>query len=105
MATAPEALRVLVCSDLWRINSDELAETATISVGGPGVNAWAAHLAEQLPTVFAVDDRFVVQMDLESGLLVSLWGMDHVSTVEAFNVFVQRYLEECLKAYIARVFL
>ncbi len=106
LAAAPKTPRLLVCSDLWRINSDELAQTPTISLGGPGVNAWAAHLAEQLPTAFAVDDRLVIQMDPDmSSLLVSLWGMDHASTVEALTIFTQRYLDEYLEAVFTRCFL
>jgi len=97
-------LQVFVCSDLWRINSDDLAEAPTISIGGPGVSAWAAHLADRVPSAFVVDDTLIVQADVDfDNLNVSCWGMDHATTVAAVSAFIERYLDAYLRAALTRI--
>jgi len=46
---------VLVCSDVWYLNNDPLRSRPTISIGGPGVNALSAYLADKLPSAFAIE--------------------------------------------------
>lgn len=86
---------VIVCSDVWYLNNDDLRSLPTVSIGGPGVNALAAFLADKLPGVFTIKDTLTVQMDLDFvELIASIWGMDHETTVAALDGFTQRYLGE-----------
>lgn len=90
---------VVVCSDVWYLNQPELRERATVSVGGPGVNALTAYLADKLGSVFTVEQRLVVQMDLEfASLSACCWGADHATTVGAVEAFVERYLDDFMSA-------
>ena len=47
---------VIVCTDLWYLNHDDLRRCPTISIGAPEVNALTAYLADRLDSVLAVDD-------------------------------------------------
>jgi hypothetical protein len=84
-----------VISDVYYLNSEEARLRPVISIGGPGVNALSAQLVNDLPTVIAIEDKLVVQMDLEmADLRVAVWGMNHVETVKAVELFVDRgYLD------------
>jgi hypothetical protein len=84
-----------VISDVYYLNSEEARSRPVISIGGPGVNALSAQLVNDLPTVIAIEDKLVVQMDLEmADLRVAVWGMNHVETVKAVELFVDRgYLD------------
>ncbi|HSV12773.1 MAG TPA: hypothetical protein VLI90_00835 [Tepidisphaeraceae bacterium] len=84
-----------VISDVYYLNSEEAQSRPVISIGGPGVNALSAQLVNDLPTVIAIEDKLVVQMDLEmADLRVAVWGMNHVETVKAVELFVDRgYLD------------
>ena len=95
---------VVVCSDVWRLNDDSLKSVPTVSIGGPGVNALTAYLGDKLASVFVIDDRLIVQMDLDfDDLLACCWGMDHALTIQSIDVFVERYLDDYLDAVIRRV--
>jgi len=90
---------VIVCSDIWYLNSEAARARPTISVGPPDSNALAAYLADRVDVVFAVDGEFSVQMDLERhDLVASLWGIDHHATTKAATVFEKKYLAEFLSA-------
>ena len=85
--------RVLVVADFRYMNDKPLHGLATISVGGPGVNALAHAWFEELPFSFAVDEQFCIQMDPDLvEPRVSIWGMDNASTQVAASMFVDRYL-------------
>lgn len=89
---------IIVCSDIWYLNNDDLRSLPTISIGGPGVNALAAFLGDKLPGVFTVENVLTVQMDLDFiEVIASIWGMDHATTISAVDAFVERYLEEFMK--------
>jgi hypothetical protein len=92
-----------VISDVYYLNSDEARTRPVISIGGPGVNALSAQLVNDLPTVIAIEDRLVVQMDLEmDDLRAAVWGMNHVETVKAVELFVDRgYLDTFVKGVLA----
>ena len=45
----PRPLLPLVCSDVWYLNDQSLRERPAVAVGGPGVNALSAYLADKLP--------------------------------------------------------
>lgn len=91
--------KVWLCSDLWYLNQDQLRALPTVCIGGPTVNALAAYLADRLPSVFAVDNVMMVQMDFSDGIPVaSCWGVDHGATAAAVEHFEQRWLGEFLEA-------
>lgn len=85
-------LTPVVVSDLWYLNTDPLRSQPTISIGRPEVNALSAFLADKLPSVLAVDDRLVVQLDPEFvDPAASCWGVDAAATAEAVHVFLERW--------------
>jgi hypothetical protein len=87
--------RVVVCSDLWYLNRDQLRGLPTISVGGPSVNALTAYLGDKLPSAFAVDGVFLVQADWTTQTPVACcWGTNAEGTAKAVETFIERYLEE-----------
>lgn len=91
--------RVVVCSDVWYLNNDELRRCPAISIGGPGVNALSAYLGDKLPSAFVIDDVLVVQLDPGfDELLACVWGVNHAATVTAVDAFAERYLGAFLEA-------
>ncbi len=100
----PPKLSPVVISDVFYLNQDDLQARPTIALGGPGVNMLTANLVEKLPTVIAIENVLVVQMDLEwADLRCCVWGMDHLSTVRAVETFfVKGYLEAWVKAVAER---
>jgi|GEM_PF-207925 len=90
---------VVVCTDVWYLNDASLRVWPTISVGGPGVNALSAYLADKLPGVLVVDDVLMIQMDPElRETTAAVWGVDHRATVSAAEAFAERYLDGFLNA-------
>lgn len=84
---------VLVCTDLWYLNHDELRHRPTVSVGGPEVNALSAYLAARLPSALVVQGRCVVQFDEEGGEpIAACWGAGPEGTLAAVEAFAERYL-------------
>ncbi|MEC9374474.1 MAG: hypothetical protein VYC34_11550 [Planctomycetota bacterium] len=95
---------VVVSSDIWVMNNDELRGCPTVSIGGPGVNAFAAYLADKLESAFVVEDVLMVQLDLDfDDLIASCWGMDHASTVAAVSAFEDKYLDGFMEAAMLRM--
>jgi hypothetical protein len=94
--------RVVVCSDLWYLNRDQLRELPTVSVGGPTVNALTAYLGDKLPSAFAVDGLFLVQADWTNQTPVACcWGIHAEATATAVETFADRYLEEWIGACVS----
>ena len=94
---------VVVCTDIWYLNNYELRSRPTISIGGPGVNALAAYLADRLETAFVVEDVLAVQLDLAFvDPVASCWGTTHDSTVAAIDAFCERYLDAFLEDAMKR---
>lgn len=91
-----------VISDVYYLNSDEAQTRPVISIGGPGVNALSAQLANELPSVIAIENSLVVQMDLEmNDLRAAVWGMSHAQTVKAVELFVDKgHLDSFVKGVI-----
>lgn len=93
---------VVVCSDLWYLNQDSLRERPTVSVGGPSVNALSAYLGTRLPSVLAVEGVMLVQADLEFvDVVACCWGADGAATLSAVDAFIERYLDQFMRAAIA----
>ena len=58
------------------------------------MNALSALLVDQLPTAVAIENTLVVQMDLDlNDLRCAVWGMDHLDTVRAVDLFITKYLD------------
>ncbi len=95
--------RCLVISDLHYINNEDLHECPLICLGGPGVNHLSAILLRELPPALAVDRVLLIQMDVQlKDLRTCLWGMNHDTTVEAIQTFIQKgYLDRFLAAVAA----
>jgi hypothetical protein len=93
--------RPLVVSDVLYLNHSALADCPTISLGGPGVNRLTSMLSRELPSVLAVDNALVIQMDLEmKDRRCCLWGMDHAQTVQALDLFMNRGHLESFLAHV-----
>src|SRR5215213_4012729 len=87
-------LSPVVITDVYYLNNEPIQSRPAISVGGPAMNAFSAMLVDQLPTAVAVEDTLVIQMDLEmKDLRCAVWGMDHLDTVRAIDLFIAKYLD------------
>lgn len=100
---ADAALDIAVCTDVWWLNNPEMRRCPTISVGSPQENALTAHLASRLPSVFTIDRRLIVQMDLDGAeLQAACWGVDEESTSGAVDRFLEGYLDGFLGSCVSR---
>ena len=79
----------VVVTDMWMVNQEMAELFPAIAVGGPGVNAFAAQIYEELPVAFTRDDRVFIQMSDGPGKRAALWGMDEDTTREAVERFVK----------------
>jgi hypothetical protein len=94
----------VVCTDVWYMNNSELHSRPVISIGGPGVNALSAYLYERLPTALAVEDKLVVQVDVEmTDLRAAVWGVDGQHTAAAIDLFARKYLNDFMRAALTQV--
>ena len=97
-------IRPVVCSDIWYVNQPQLQRRPTISLGGPGVNALSAYYAQKLTAALVSDDQLMVQLDPEFvDLRVSAWGVNHEMTVRVLQLFVDKYLDDYLRAVATQV--
>ncbi len=97
----PAALTPVVISDVYYLNNEDIQSRPTICVGGPGVNMLAGTLVENVPMAVAVENVLVIQMDVEfNDTRVAVWGMTHVDTVRAVDLFISRYLRAYLEAVV-----
>ena len=71
------------------VNEEMVDLFPAIAVGGPGVNAFAAQIYEELPVAFTRDERVFIQMSEQPGKRVARWGMDEGATREAVECFVK----------------
>jgi hypothetical protein len=100
-ADDPERPRIVVCSDVWYLNNDPLRSRPTVSIGGPGVNALSAYLADKLPNAFSIEDVLAVQADLDFvEPVVCCWGATAANTAAAVEAFTERYLDGFMEAAI-----
>ncbi len=98
----PEAApppEIIVCSDLWYLNNDDLRRNPTVSVGAPGVNALTASLAARLPSASVVENEYIVQLDPDFLDPIALvWGVSPRATSVAAGVFIERYLARFIES-------
>jgi len=100
----PPRLSAVVLSDVLYLNNDELQARPAISVGGPAMNALSATLVDKLPTAVAVEDTLVIQMDLDMrDPRCAVWGMNHLDTVRAVELFVAKYLDAFVEGVVAKL--
>ncbi|HRP62813.1 MAG TPA: hypothetical protein PK400_05940 [Phycisphaerales bacterium] len=105
-ADIPVRLQPLVLTDLWYLNHDDLHGQPVIAIGEPEVNAASAYLGARLPAAFVIEDALRVQLDPEFiDLRACMWGApaspgSHApcSTAAAVDAFMERYLDEFLRA-------
>jgi len=83
-----EGRGAVVVTDMWMLHQEMAELFPAIAVGGPGVNAFAAQIYEELPVAFTRDERVFIQMSEKPGKRAALWGMDHDATREAVERFV-----------------
>ncbi len=102
----PPRLAPVVISDVLYLNSDTLQQRPLISIGGPGVNAVAGMLANELPAAVAIENSLLIQMDLDfEDLRCCIWGMTHLETVQAVELFIVKgYLANFLDAVVEASF-
>lgn len=98
-----DAASVVICSDLWYLNQDELRACPTISIGGPGTNALTAYLADKLPSAFVIEGSTIIQLDQsmlgEPGeTICACWGIDPERTTAAVAIFRERFFEDFMAA-------
>ena len=81
------------------VDSDQALRTRpTIAIGAPEVNAATAYLASRVPTRFAMEGSYRIQLDPEYiERRVCLWGTTTRTTTEALDQFIQRYLDDFLQ--------
>jgi hypothetical protein len=84
-----EGRGAVVVTDMWMVNQEMAELFPAIAVGGPGVNAFAAQIYEELPVAFTRDERVFIQMSEQPGKRAALWGMDEGTTREAVERFVK----------------
>jgi hypothetical protein len=109
-----ESRGAVVVTDMWMVNQEMAELFPAIAVGGPGVNAFAAQIYEDLPVAFTRDERVFIQMtggqmtggpmtggqmsggqmtggqmSERPGKRAALWGMDQGATREAVERFVK----------------
>ncbi len=79
----------VVVSDRWYADNRIFHLCPTIAIGGPGVNAVAAALVNELPMKVQRDQRVFVQGSWDGETRrASLWGADRSATARAVELFV-----------------
>ena len=58
-----ESCAAVVVTDMWILNQEMAELFPAIAVGGPGVNAFAAQIYEDLPVVFTREQQVFIQME------------------------------------------
>jgi hypothetical protein len=100
----PPRLAPVVISDVYYLNNEPIQSRPAIAVGGPAMNGLSALLVDQLPTAVAIENTLVIQMDLDmDDARCAVWGMNHLDTVRAVDLFIGRYLDTFVQGVVARV--
>lgn len=91
--------RAVVVGDHWYLENRVFQLNPTVAIGGPGVNALAARLANTLPMLWSQDEQAFLQADLDGDpKRALLWGMNAGATMLAVQAFSsQGYLEDLLR--------
>lgn len=93
----------VVCTDLWYLNHETLRALPTICIGGPGVNALSAYLAQHL-SADNKDADVLLQIDPDfTDLQACIWGTNQELTTHGLQLFIDRYLDAYLRAVATQV--
>ena len=96
-------IKPIVCCDLWYLNHDDLRRLPTVCLGGPGVNALSAYLAQHLEQD-SLNADVLLQVDPDfTELQACIWGTDTRLTAHGLQVFIDRYLDGFLRAVATQV--
>lgn len=88
---------VHVLSDFRYMHERSYSDSATISLGGPGLNALTHKWLDELPVLLGVEDEFALQWSEDwDRPRVSIWGLTSESTSQALATFVDHHLEDFL---------
>jgi len=94
----------VVCCDVWYINHRDLQMRPTICLGSTAVNSLSAYLSQKLNTALVRDDQIMIQLDPEFvDLRVCIWGLDQDLTIDAVELFLNRYFDGYMRAVITQV--
>ncbi|HZZ44132.1 MAG TPA: hypothetical protein VFE58_14440 [Tepidisphaeraceae bacterium] len=98
----PARMTPVVVADVYYLNNEDIQDQPVISVGGPGVNAVSNSLLNDVATAVAIENSLLVQMDVEmNDLRCAVWGMDHLQTVQAVDLFLAKgYLEMFIRGVV-----
>lgn len=97
----PGPSELVVCSDVWYLNADDLRDRPVVSIGGPGVNALTAFLADKLPSVLCVTGQYTIQAEPDfERAVAACWGMEPSQTAAAASMFAARYLDAFLSSAV-----
>ena len=98
-------LSPVVISDVYYLNNEPIQSRPAIAVGGPGMNAVAAMLVDELPMVVAIEHTLVIQMDLDmNDARCAVWGMNHLDTVRAVDLFISKgYLDTFVSGVVKQL--
>ena len=83
----------VVVTDIWLMNNELGEFFPAIALGGPSVNAFTAQIYEDLPVVFAREQRAFIQL-ADEGKRTAVWGMDQSATREAAEAFIKEGMLE-----------
>ena len=83
----------VVVTDIWLMNNELGEFFPAIALGSPSVNAFTAQIYDDLPVVYARDQRAFIQL-ADEGKRSAVWGMDQAATREAADVFVNEGMLE-----------
>ncbi len=86
-------IEVMLCTDVWYLNNDDLRSRPVVSIGAPGVNALSAFLIDKVPTAFVIEGVLAVHLDVEDeDPLACCWGATPGAMASAVDAFAERYL-------------
>jgi hypothetical protein len=92
--------KCLVISDALYEHDKLIQVCPTISIGGPGANALAGKLVEELPVYLSKNNKYFIQLNRDfKDQKIAIWGMDRNSTAKAIDTFMANgILKDFLKA-------
>jgi hypothetical protein len=97
----PSPLAVVVCGDIWYLNTPLCRSRPTISIGPPDANALTAYLADRLSSVGDHEPNSIILMDpTMNDLVAACWGDTDAATASSIKRFGERiaphFITECL---------
>lgn len=90
--------RCIVVSDRWYLDNELFQVCPTLIIGGPGVNAAAAHFCEKIPLVWNDNQESFLQVSISDTIAKALiWGVSQSTTEQSMTMFLENgHLEDFL---------